>query len=405
MRPSTFAMRHWSGAGLVLIFTLVTTAQAVVISATDTRVNHVAPANDPGWNNVAHLSTASAVYLGNRWVITANHVPDAPVGFSDGRIFNISVGSDVQLVNTGLNASLGAADLRMFRLAADPGLPALQIDTASPTAGSAVMMIGAGRDRGPDMLGWHVSSLAADAVWTQLPLPLVNRIGFPVLQTSHMEWGTNQVQTGGVAVTNGSTLTFATQFISSNNGFQAQAEVGDSGGGVFRLVNGSWKLVGIMDAVQLLGNQPSNTAVFGDQTFSVDLASYRDQIEAVLNKADAPWQNQVNRFDVDRSGTVTPLDALRLINELQKSGSHTLTGAPTASDLFLDVNGDGGVGTLDLVQLINALIAGTANPSASPQSTALFVPEPSGGTLAALGLLAIALARGTAMVWRRRRAV
>ncbi len=398
MRRNTVAVRQWSAAGLALLLTFVATAQAVVISSTNTKVNLVAPANDPGWNNVAHLSNASAVYLGNRWMITVDHVADAPVRFSDGRVIGIATGSDVRFHNPG-SVQFSVPDLRMFRLDVDPGLPALPIDTSTPPANAAVMMIGAGRDRSPDLLSWRNTT----PVWTPIALPVSNRTGFSLLDTRHMAWGTNQVLSGGLTFANGNTLTFSTQFDSLPNPYEAQAETGDSGGAVFRLEGSSWKLVGLMAYVQGLDGQPSNTTAYGDQTLSIDLASYRDQIEAVLNHADPAWQNHANRFDVDHSGLVSPLDAMRVMNELQAHGRRTLAGAPAASDPFFDVNGDGAVGPLDLLQLINALIADTANPSIKAQS-ALAVAEPSGGVLAALGMLAIALARGIAMVRRRRRA-
>ena len=51
----------------------------------------------------------------------------------------------------------GSPDLRMFRLAEDPGLPTLEIDAVRPAAGSTVMMIGAGRQRVPGLKSWRVS--------------------------------------------------------------------------------------------------------------------------------------------------------------------------------------------------------------------------------------------------------
>ena len=75
-----------------------------------------------------------------------------------------------------------------------------------------------------------------------------------------------------------------------------------------------------------------------------------------------PWQNPVNRFDVDHLGTVTALDALLIINELKaRKVSEPLTGrlvnvppdgfAPP----FYDVNGDGNATALDALQIINQL--------------------------------------------------
>ena len=89
--------------------------------------------------------------------------------------------------------------------------------------------------------------------------------------------------------------------------------------------------------------------------------------------ADA-YQNAANQFDVNGDGHVSPLDALSIINDLNKYGTHALT--PLASDSagsgpqtvtaqassaqsggssFVDVNGDGIVSPLDALKVINAL--------------------------------------------------
>jgi hypothetical protein len=72
-------------------------ARAVVISAASDAANLLAPGSDPGWANVGRLSGASAVYLGNRWVLTANHVAQTAFHLTDGRSFDMSIGSGVTL--------------------------------------------------------------------------------------------------------------------------------------------------------------------------------------------------------------------------------------------------------------------------------------------------------------------
>ncbi len=386
---------------------LAGTAHAVVISTSRDTANLLAPAENPGWNNVAHLSSASAVYLGNDWMLTANHVSDAPVQFSDGRVFNIAPGTDVPINNPGSLALLGAADLRMFRLTADPGLPALQLSTATPGAGATVMMIGAGADRGPNEIGWQVTSNASGGTtWQQVPLPLANAVGFLLLGSSHMRWGYNQVQSGGLTLAENNTIAFTTQFDHVAIPFEAQAVVGDSGGAVFQFVAGSWKLVGIMNAEKLLTGQPSNTVAFGQSTLCGDLFSYHDPIFNLVNHV---WQNPQNRFDVSRSGGNNPQDLLQVINQLLGNGSHALLKSPGASDPLVDINGDGFVNPLDALQLINNLLsqpAGDIQPFAGAmplmRSQVAVVPEPAGAVLAVSGLLVLAWARRRALARRKR---
>ena len=73
-----------------------------------------------------------------------------------------------------------------------------------------------------------------------------------------------------------------------------------------------------------------------------------------------PFQNPVRRHDVNDSGIVTPLDALQIINALDRSavgGSIRLDVLPLPVNLpkFPDVNGDGRISALDALQVINEL--------------------------------------------------
>jgi len=371
-------------AAFVSLGALAAPAHAVVLTISNDAINAVAPGNDPGWDNVARMSGASAVYLGNRWMITANHVSDAPVRFRDGRVFSIAPSSDVPLTTPGSPTPNVSADLRMFRLTADPGLPSLSIADTSPRNLSEVMMIGAGTDRAADLVGWSVN---AQDEWTPAPLVSANAQGFNLLSSSHMRWGMNQVFGQPVFSTSSNTIVFNTRYDKFGVPYEAQASVGDSGGGVFQFADNAWKLIGIMNSVSpVVPNQPSGTVVFGDQTQSADLSFYRTQIQGLLTGADPPWQNSFNRYDIDGSGRVTARDALLLIKELKVGPlSGKLPATHDAGDPFFDVNGDGSLSVSDGVALISAILLHTANPVvlASPSST-LFVPEPSSGLLAFL---------------------
>jgi hypothetical protein len=88
-----------------------------------------------------------------------------------------------------------------------------------------------------------------------------------------------------------------------------------------------------------------------------------------------PWQNMVNRFDVNNDGRVSSLDALVIINRLTSVGQGQLP-APNGTNPppFYDVNGDGMLTPLDALQVINFLnlptvtVAAT-NPNAAEPST------------------------------------
>jgi hypothetical protein len=66
------------------------------------------------------------------------------------------------------------------------------------------------------------------------------------------------------------------------------------------------------------------------------------------------WQNPLNAYDVNADGSVTPLDALIIINDLNRSAVCVLTAAdPTPP--YLDVNGDSSVTPIDALRIINFL--------------------------------------------------
>ena len=72
-----------------------------------------------------------------------------------------------------------------------------------------------------------------------------------------------------------------------------------------------------------------------------------------------PFQNPVVQFDVNDSSTVTPLDALQIINAMGRNDGNAirLDVLPLPTDLppYPDVSGDGVVSALDALQVINEL--------------------------------------------------
>ncbi|MEO8493502.1 MAG: GEVED domain-containing protein, partial [Planctomycetota bacterium] len=68
-----------------------------------------------------------------------------------------------------------------------------------------------------------------------------------------------------------------------------------------------------------------------------------------------PWHNSANPLDVDGNGFVVPLDALIVINYINKNGTGVLPAVRGPEDGQVDTNGDGSATPLDVLLVVNAL--------------------------------------------------
>src|SRR5262245_32755026 len=118
-------------------------AYALVFSSDDGQGNTTAPPDDPGWDRVGRVSGLNGIYLGNSWMLTANHVGTANV-LLNGVWYAAVPGSEVQLQNP----DLSLADLKVFRIDAGPSLPLMKIRATTPAANTDVTMIAGGALRG-----------------------------------------------------------------------------------------------------------------------------------------------------------------------------------------------------------------------------------------------------------------
>ncbi len=108
---------------------------------------------------------------------------------------------------------------------------------------------------------------------------------------------------------------------------------------------------------------------FGDDASSVQVSNIE------LDALTVSWQNPINRFDVTDSDGINATDALVIINELANQTVHD----PATSELFeitdtvgpppfYDVNGDGKITAVDALQVINAMERGTGEIDLSWQN-------------------------------------
>jgi len=208
-------------------------AKAVVIlnGSSETSQTNV-PVGVPGWNYVGIVNDSSGVYLGDGWVISAQHIAQPQVFTLDG--------VDYDILRT---TNFGATDLRMFQISdvnGLPNLPTLAISLTLPVPNTDdVVLIGYGGGAG-------------------------------------RSWGINSV--GGINVDDlegwEDTLYFYTVTGSNNH---TVAVKGDSGGAGFIQKDGQWELAGIMCLV--------NTEVIDgarlDYIYLAQLSEYAEKINEI----------------------------------------------------------------------------------------------------------------------------
>src|SRR5258708_30062050 len=223
--------RCWTAIALYLLSlpgSQLTSANAMVLASGESGTNTADPRIEPALNRIGIVNNGeSGVYLGNShgksWVLTANHV--GPGSFESGGItYSAVAGSAHQLLNPDSTLS----DILLFQINGDPA---------------------------------------------------ANRIGYQWtgVQPGLERWGSGSVagSTHGI----NQTRAFYTKFLDQKK--NACATAGDSGGGVFIRLGDQWQLIGMLDALAGLTNQPAGTSVLnGEINVIADLSQYRAQIDA-----------------------------------------------------------------------------------------------------------------------------
>ena len=254
---------------MLLLGAVALPASALVFASPDTEPANEAPPDFPYWDHVIQrrYDGPTMVYLGNGHVLTARHVGMGEV-ILDGRIYEPARGTNRTILNTNGNA----ADAMVFELDEVPPPPSwatIPIAEEPPREGEDVLMIGFGRER------LRVDEFDADG-----------RSGFSFRWTAkgRKRWATNRITSHFDVISQGNltsrafAMRFDEPYSRRSTRYEAQAAVGDSGGGVFVERDGEWQLLGLMISVSGVRNAPKSGAVYGDRTFVVDLSHYRPEI-------------------------------------------------------------------------------------------------------------------------------
>jgi MYXO-CTERM domain-containing protein len=268
---------------LLWVMLSAASASALVINGGSGTGQTTAPGSGVPWDNVGAIGGTTGIYLGTfgggYWALTAAHVGAGNLTLGS-TTYSYVAGSSVRV----LNSDNSNADLVLFRLATDPGLPNLSLTSIAPPNTTSVVLIGRGGVEG-SLNYWSVANGPgpADAVWTNLGSTSAgsNVSGYLVASSIGLRWGTNAIS-GSTTYDIGTGLTTALYTDFSGVAGDAQGAVGDSGGAAFAYDGSNWLLVGVLGAIGTFENQPGSTAVVGNLTYLASIATYSSFITAAI---------------------------------------------------------------------------------------------------------------------------
>ena len=254
-------------AALGIFFFLARPAQAIVFFSQGNGANLTNPGGGLPWDNVVQMRNGSGpigtgVYLGNRYVLTAGHV---------GPLTSVKVGFLDYQLDSSAPIPIGTADMKLVRLASDPGLGTVRLNTSSASDGGSAYLVGYGVGRAPSsLLG------TSPVTWGDS-------------STATKRWGTNFVDgaISGVQVAGYTSDLLRTQFNSNPDANEAALTIYDSGSALFRQIGGEWFLVGLGAYVQNSGYSLASTdfnSRESDDSYFIRMSSYSEgphQIAAV----------------------------------------------------------------------------------------------------------------------------
>ena len=247
---------HWL-LGAVCLLTPIDFASAIVFYSQGNDVNLTNPGNGLPWENVVQMQSSTGpigtgVYLGNRYVLTAGHV---------GPLTSVKVGLVDYLIDSSPAVAIETADMKLVRLASDPGLGGVRLNTnpSGDTGNSYLVGYGVGR--------------ASSSLLSSSPVTWGDS------STALKRWGTNLVDgtIAGVQVGGYTSDLLRTQFNSNAGINEAALTIYDSGSALFRQIGSEWYLVGLGAYVQNSGYSLASTqfnSKDSDDSYFIRISSY-----------------------------------------------------------------------------------------------------------------------------------
>lgn len=240
------------------------------------------------WNHVVQIRNsdgttpnASGVYLGNGFILTANHVNGTRY-YIEGTEYLVDTSYNGTGSKQVTNSSSQGLDLKLVKIQSPPALDGIQMMSSSQSAlGSYSLFIGWGVGKGtpqttdPANQGWTWGNSSTVSERWGRNFTLASNYNEPGNPNTYL-------------VTEFDRTVFASPTAYNNDVFSLS--VGDSGGGLFEYVNSQWMLAGIGDAVSTNGSSyyDRNTGTAGDQPDASFFISMPAHSQDVLNAIPEP---------------------------------------------------------------------------------------------------------------------
>lgn len=240
--------------------------------ATNPAVNFARPADDPGWDYVMQPAWGgTGVYLGNNWVLTANHVGGPYWQFANSNTYGGTAYPVVQEYRPkSIDPGVYTPDLKLVKISGGPVMPSIRLATTVPPVttvsrtgvpSNALRVIGTGQIRqSPPTLQLSSGTYGFAHAFNYQP--------------EGKSWADLLVSNPENTTAQGRVITTTFWDI---NGFGV-GQAGDSGSPVFSKADGTWKLAGIM----VTATQPEYVTPRVDQNTLMSVARYADQLNAVM---------------------------------------------------------------------------------------------------------------------------
>lgn len=319
---------------------------------------------EPGWT--VNLLGPSGETLNLRSAIEPDSFPDGQLASSFSPLLTLnSVGIDADGrvgVFTDTSNSTGTKNFRSFSKAAQTYLSTwtassrrLQINFSTPTTVVEIDAIGASTNSFGRL---EIYNAAGQLLGRYTTAELANG----AVETMRLSRGTADI---AYAIASGHTVGNV-RLDNLRFGAQTQTVTGSQGSYQFPSIPaGNYR-------VQI--TQPGFAAINPtngrrDVVVSSNTATADIDFGFVASTTNSSWQNPSNRFNVNNDSSITPLDALLIIVDLNSRGSRTLVGSEVSVPPYVDVNGDRNVSPLDVLLVIDYLNRNGSGPAGEGEAT------------------------------------